>query len=153
MRLRKLARAVVGLTVAGGVAITGLSGTSFATSAPSPRPAASPQKAELLAVVNLGLSNKQAKYVQCFLSEFAGYDGSIDGQLGPQSWKDFQWWLSYKGGYKGNLDGIVGSGTVSALQRVLREYGYSGAIDGIAGSGTQAAFKKFANYWASLYPC
>jgi len=71
---------------------------------------------------------------------------SIDGLLGPNSWKAFQRELKTYWGYTGAIDGIPGTNTVKALQRMLKTYwGYTGAIDGIAGSGTQAAFQRFAN--------
>ena len=97
-------------------------------------------------VYNFGLSNAQAKNVQYWLAYYWGYSGSIDGLLGPNSWKAFQRELKTYWGYTGAIDGIPGTNTVKALQRMLKAYwGYTGGIDGIAGSGTQAAFKRFAN--------
>jgi lysozyme family protein len=135
---KALASAALVLGITAGTVAT--AATSFA--APAPAVSVSPQ-----AVVNLGLSTQQAKNVQCWLRTFWSYTDSIDGQLGPNSWKAFQRNLKADWGYTGGIDGVVGSGTVSALQRLLKNggWGYTGAIDGQAGAGTQAAFKRFAN--------
>ncbi|MFI7410883.1 peptidoglycan-binding protein [Streptomyces sp. NPDC049627] len=133
--------AVVGLA-AGGIATAG---TSFA--APASKPAASSGRSgvSVLAVNNLGLSTTEAKYVQCWIQDYWGYTGALDGQLGTNSWKALQRWLKANWGYNDDIDGIVGPNTIKALQRDLKAYhGYTGAIDGIAGSGTKAAFKDFA---------
>lgn len=124
-----------------------LTSASFAASEPASQSAASSEAVVPLAVVNLGLSTTQAKYVQCWLKANWGYTGAIDGLLGTNSWKAFQRNLKAHWGYTGPIDGIVGSGTVSALQRLLKYggWGYTGPIDGIAGPGTQEAFKRFAN--------
>lgn len=121
--------------------------TSFAVPAPTSESVASSEDVVPLAVVNLGLSTTQAKYVQCWLRANWGYTGAIDGLLGTNSWKAFQRNLKAHWGYTGPIDGIVGSGTIKALQRLLKYggWGYTGPIDGIAGSGTQAAFKRFAD--------
>jgi lysozyme family protein len=139
-----LASAILALGVTGGAIATAAPG--FA--APAPVGASSPASTVTpLAVVNLGLSTQQAKDVQCWLRDFWQYTDSIDGQLGPNSWKAFQRNLKEFWGYTGAIDGVVGGGTVSALQRLLKNggWGYTGPIDGKAGSGTQAAFKNFAN--------
>ncbi|WP_431961527.1 peptidoglycan-binding domain-containing protein [Actinacidiphila sp. bgisy160] len=150
MRSNVLTRALVGITAVVGMAAGGLAGAT--TSSAAPAPAASAAVASYgtvtpLAVVNLGLSTTQGRYVQCWLKYGNyGYTGALDGQLGTESWKAFQRYLKAAYGYTGAIDGIVGSGTVTALQRLLKaHYGYTGAIDGVAGSGTQAAFKTFAN--------
>jgi len=100
--------------------------------------------ADLLGV-NVGLSAAQASNVQCFLQQFWGYPGPIDGDLGTNSWKAMQRLLKTHWGYTGAIDGVVGGGTVAALQRLLRFWGYAGPIDGIIGDGTRAAFRNFAN--------
>lgn len=98
------------------------------------------------AVVNLGLNTPQAKAVQTWLNYYGYNAGTVDGQLGPNSWKAFQRELKQYWGYSGNIDGIVGPLTVEALQRLLKAYyGYTGAIDGDPGPLTQAAFARFAN--------
>ena len=119
-------------------------GAGVAESAPSATPAAG-SEAGPLAVNNLGLDTTRAKKVQCWLRDFWGYTGPIDGLLGTASWKAFQRNLRAFWGYTGSIDGDVGEGTIKALQRLLRNWGYTGDIDGIAGSGTQAAFKNFAD--------
>ncbi|MFH8469115.1 peptidoglycan-binding protein [Streptomyces sp. NPDC017991] len=145
--MRVLARTLVSVTAALGIAAGGLAtaGAGFAASAPTVKSAAISQEAAPLAVVNLGLNTTEAGYVQCWLKDFWSYTGAIDGQLGTNSWKAMQRNLKAHWGYTGAIDGIVGSGTVSGLQRSLKAHqGYTGPIDGIAGSGTQAAFKRFA---------
>ncbi|MFC5215724.1 peptidoglycan-binding domain-containing protein [Streptomyces coerulescens] len=130
--------AVVGLA-AGSLATAG---TGFAASDTKP---AVRSEAGVLAVNNLGLSTTQARYVQCWIQDYWGYTGALDGQLGTNSWKALQRWLKAHWGYNDSIDGIVGPNTIKALQRDLKaHHGYTGAIDGIAGSGTKAAFKDFA---------
>ncbi|MEU3206924.1 peptidoglycan-binding domain-containing protein [Streptomyces cyaneofuscatus] len=121
-------------------------GTSFAATPDRQAPAVSAQQVAPLAVVNLGLSNAQAKEVQRWLARSWNYTGAIDGQLGTNSWKAFQRFLRPAANYNDSIDGVVGPSTVKALQRWLKaHYGYTGAIDGVAGPGTQAAFKRFAD--------
>lgn len=138
--------AVVGLA-AGGLATAGPGfAASDATTAARPvaRPVAS-SEVGVLAVNNLGLTNTEAKYVQCWIQDYWGYTGALDGLLGTNSWKALQRWLKAHWGYNDSIDGIVGPNTIKALQRDLKaHHGYTGAIDGIAGSGTKAAFKDFA---------
>ncbi|MFE0258040.1 peptidoglycan-binding protein [Streptomyces sp. NPDC059010] len=130
--------AVVGLA-AGGLATAG---TSFA--AAQAKPAVS-SEVSVLAVNNLGLSTTEARYVQCWLQDYWGYTGALDGQLGTNSWKAMQRNLKQHWGYNDSIDGIVGKNTIMALQRSLKAYqGYDGEIDGIAGPKTKAAFKRFA---------
>ncbi|MBB1246128.1 peptidoglycan-binding protein, partial [Streptomyces durbertensis] len=103
------------------------------------------------AVENLGLTVRQAKGIQRHLWQLGHDPGTIDGQLGTNSWKAMQRSLrSY--GYSDAIDGIVGPNTIKALQRMLKQHwGYSGAIDGIAGSGTRAAFARCGTAWANNY--
>jgi lysozyme family protein len=102
-------------------------------------------KVGTLAVVNLGLSTRQAMNVQCWLEHW-DYNGAIDGLLGTNSWKAFQRYLEVARGYDGDIDGVVGPKTIQALQRLLASaWGYEGRIDGIAGDQTKDAFKRFAN--------
>ncbi|MCP3766274.1 MULTISPECIES: peptidoglycan-binding protein [Streptomyces] len=153
--MRAMTKALVGVSTAVGIAVGGLAtaSTSFAAPAQDARTVASADAVAPLAVVNLGLNTTQAKGVQRWLRANWSYTDSIDGELGPNSWKAFQRHLKAHHGYTGAIDGSVGSGTVSALQRFLKNngWGYTGAIDGIAGSGTQAAFKTFANWCVSNY--
>ena len=133
--------------VAATAALGGTLAVPQASAAPvsQPHSTAVKPKASSNAIVNLGLTAAEAKNVQLSLRD-CGYQGAIDGLLGPQSWKAMQTCLrSY--GYKGAIDGIVGPGTVSALQRLLKADGfYNGAIDGIAGPKTKAGFKKFSHW-------
>ncbi|XVS61787.1 peptidoglycan-binding domain-containing protein [Actinosynnema sp. CA-299493] len=132
--------------VAGGLTAAGAPAAGSAHAPATTEHAVAADNVIPLAVVNLGLSTTQAKYVQCWLQDYWGYTGGIDGELGTNSWKAFQRNLRTHWGYTGAIDGIVGSGTVSALQRLLRaHWGYTGAIDGVAGDGTKAAFGRFAN--------
>ena len=146
MRSNVMARTLVSLAAAVGIAAGGLAtaGTGQAASAPASHPVAGLQ-AGVLATHNFGLSSAQAKNVQRWLATYWSYTDSIDGQLGTNSWKAFQRCLKEYWGYTGSIDGDPGTNTIKALQRLLQNYGYTGAIDGDAGSGTQAAFKNFAN--------
>ncbi|MFE3597940.1 peptidoglycan-binding protein [Streptomyces sp. NPDC059142] len=144
--MRALTKALVGATVAIGIAAGGLAtaGTAMAAPAPTERPTATGEIGTL-AVVNLGLSTRQAKNVQCWLERW-DYRGANDGLLGTGSWKAFQYYLEVARGYDGDRDGVVGPKTIQALQRLLTSaWGYRGKIDGIAGDQTKAAFKRFAN--------
>ncbi|HEY9290368.1 MAG TPA: peptidoglycan-binding domain-containing protein [Microlunatus sp.] len=140
----------IALAVSAVAATAALGGTLLvpqASAAPVSQPRSTTVKAGVStnAIVNLGLTRAEARNVQRSLID-CGYQGAIDGLLGPQSWKAMQTCLR-PWGYKGAIDGIVGGGTVSALQRLLKANGfYSGAIDGIAGPQTKAGFKKFS-YW------
>jgi lysozyme family protein len=155
MRRRMLARTLVGGTAVIGMAAGSLAGATagFAASDQIHKPAVAAQAVAPSAVVNLGLNTTQAKGFQRWLAANWQYTDSIDGQLGPNSWKAEQRHLKAHHGYTGAIDGIVGGGTVSALQRFLKNngWGYTGAIDGEAGSGTQAAFATFANWCVANY--
>ncbi|GGX77969.1 peptidoglycan-binding protein [Streptomyces anandii] len=155
MRSRMPARSLVTLGAVVALAAGSLAGASagFAASGPAQQHAVTAGAAAPSAVVNLGLNSTQAKGFQRWLAANWGYNDSIDGQLGPNSWKAEQRHLKAYWNYTGAIDGIVGSGTVSALQRFLKNngWGYSGPIDGIAGSGTQAAFATFANWCVAHY--
>lgn len=125
--------AVVGLA-AGGLATAG---TSFAAQDVKP---AVRSEVSVLAVNNLGLNTERAKNWQCLLRE-TGYDpGTIDGQLGTNSWRAAQKKFNAMGFNAGAEDGIVGTNTIKALQRYLNFHDYNLAVDGIAGTKTKAAF-------------
>ncbi|MEU5743720.1 peptidoglycan-binding protein [Streptomyces tendae] len=144
--MRTLAKALVSATAVIGVAAGGLAtaGTAIAAPAPTQQQTAT-SEAGTLAVVNLGLSTRQAKNVQCWLKHW-DYKGQIDGLLGTNSWKAFQSYLEVARGYDGGIDGLVGPKTIQALQRELATaWDYNGEIDGIAGDQTKATFKRFAN--------
>ncbi|PCG86892.1 hypothetical protein CIB93_06715 [Streptomyces sp. WZ.A104] len=148
MRQKTLARTLVSLTAAVGIAAGSLAGAGTAFAAPVQKaPSAASADVGALAVVNLGLSKTQAQNVQRALKARWGYGDSIDGQLGPNSWKAMQRFLKKKHGYTSGIDGIVGEGTVKALQRFLKKYyQYNDGIDGVAGPKTQEAFKRMAGY-------
>ncbi|MFF3517632.1 peptidoglycan-binding protein [Streptomyces sp. NPDC002573] len=155
MRRRMLARTLVGFTAVIGTAAGSLAGATagFAASDQVHKPVVAVRAAAPNAVVNLGLNTTQAKGFQRWLAANWQYTDSIDGQLGPNSWKAEQRHLKAYWNYTGAIDGIVGGGTVSALQRFLKNngWGYTGPIDGVAGSGTQAAFATFANWCVANY--
>ncbi|MFE6288091.1 peptidoglycan-binding protein [Streptomyces sp. NPDC057877] len=144
--MRTLTKALVSATAAVGIATGGLATTGTAVAAPAPtQQQTATSEVGTLAVVNLGLSTRQAKNVQCWLKHW-DYRGEIDGLLGTNSWKAFQNYLEVARGYNGEIDGIVGPQTIQALQRLLASaWGYEGRIDGIAGEQTKDAFKRFAN--------
>jgi lysozyme family protein len=150
MRSNALTRTVVSLTAVVGLAAgtVAAAGTSFAAPQPAAKSAVSAQDVSVLAVNNLGLSNRQAKNVQCWLKNGGwGYTGDIDGLLGTNSWKAYQGFLTDYGYPSDEIDGAVGPNTIKALQRQLKRdgWGYNGDIDGIAGTKTKEAFKRYAN--------
>ncbi|WSQ11347.1 peptidoglycan-binding protein [Streptomyces sp. NBC_01231] len=155
MRSRILARTLVSAVTVVGIAAGSLAvaGTGFAASEQVAKPAAGSGEISTLATNNLGLTNAQAKNVQRWLARHWNYNGSIDGELGTNSWMAFQRALKAHWGYAGPIDGDPGENTVKALQRLLKGgYGYGGAIDGDPGAGTQTAFKKFSVAAPSVGP-
>ncbi|MFJ9033677.1 peptidoglycan-binding domain-containing protein [Streptomyces sp. NPDC102274] len=148
MRPNMVTRTLVSLAAVAGLAAGGLVGAGSAFAQPasnSPTVAVSTKDVAPLAVNNLGLSTTEARYVQCWLQDYHGYNGALDGLLGSDSWKAMQRSLKAYWGYTGGIDGIVGSGTIKGLQRSMKKHqGYNGGIDGIAGPATKAAFKRFA---------
>lgn len=145
--MRALTKALVGVTTAVGLATGSLAtaGTALAAPAQQTRAEAVSLTQAPLAVNNLGLSTTQARWVQCWIKDYYGYKGDLDGKLGTKSWMALQRWLKKHWQYKDDIDGIVGPNTIRALQRDLKKYhGYRGKIDGIAGAKTKAAFKDFA---------
>ncbi|MCC2274374.1 peptidoglycan-binding protein [Streptomyces sp. ET3-23] len=139
-------KAAAGLTAAGLVlGLTGtLAGATTATAAPAQQ--LSTRTVTIQAVNNLGLNTSEAKSVQCYVRD-SGYDpGTIDGQLGSNSWRAWQNLLNADGFNAGTADGIVGPNTISGLQRFLASFGLdTGGIDGVAGPKTRAAWASFAN--------
>jgi lysozyme family protein len=116
MRKNMLRRVLVTATAATALVTGSLAGatTSFAT--PAQTGAASSTEVSPLAVVNLGLSTTQARYLQCYLKNGGwGYTGALDGELGTNSWKAMQRRLADGFGYNDSIDGIVGTNTVMAL--------------------------------------
>lgn len=144
--MRTLTKALVSVTAVIGIAAGGLAAAGTAMAAPAlTQQQSATNEVGTLAVVNLGLSTRQAKNVQCWLKHW-GYKGAVDGLLGTNSWKAFQNYLEVARGYDGDIDGIVGPKTIQALQRLLASaWGYEGRIDGVAGDQTKNAFKRFAN--------
>ncbi|MFS8198439.1 peptidoglycan-binding domain-containing protein [Streptomyces sp. CWNU-52B] len=157
--MRALTKALVGATAAIGIAAGGLATAATATAAPTSaqRQAASAELAPL-AVVNLGLNTTRAKHWQCYLRNVGSkYDpGTIDGQLGTNSWKAAQRLFKDLGYYDDSIDGIVGPNTIKGLQRFLNWIGnydgghYKLVVDGLAGPATKDAFWDFSgtNYCA-----
>ncbi|MER6363229.1 peptidoglycan-binding domain-containing protein [Kitasatospora sp. NPDC001527] len=143
MASNSLMKALVGLLTAAALGVGTLAGATAATAAPVRQAPA--HTAGVRAVNNLGLNTAEGKSVQCFVRD-SGYDpGTIDGQLGANSWRAWQSYLNDQGYDAGTVDGAVGPNTIRALQRFLTELGYdTGGIDGIAGSKTKAAWKAFA---------
>ncbi|MFJ2774729.1 peptidoglycan-binding protein [Streptomyces sp. NPDC087300] len=93
---------------------------------------------------NLGLNAAHAKNWQCYLDYWGYRPGTIDGQLGTDSWKAAQRLFNdygHSGSHKLVVDGIVGTNTIKALQRFLNWSGVEHlAVDGVAGPDTRAAF-------------
>ncbi|MFH8453737.1 peptidoglycan-binding protein [Streptomyces fungicidicus] len=145
--MRTITKALVAATAAVGIAAGGLATAGTAAAAPAPVQQSAGAEAGTLAVVNLGLSTNQAKRWQCWLRDLGYKPGTIDGQLGTQSWKAAQTFFTPQRFYSGPIDGIVGPGTIQALQRYLnsRGLGYNLDVDGIAGVRTQAAFADYAD--------
>ncbi|MCX5409818.1 peptidoglycan-binding protein [Streptomyces sp. NBC_00335] len=132
--------AVIGIATA---SLAGGASAGFAASQPYVKPVVGVQTASVLAVNNLGLTTTQAKHWQCWLRGWGFNPGTIDGQLGTDSWKAAQRFFNYYDEYvDGRLvvDGVVGTGTVKALQNWLGV-----GIDGVVGTQTRAAFAKFNN--------
>ncbi|MBV2357744.1 peptidoglycan-binding protein [Streptomyces sp. J2-1] len=153
MRSNVMARTLVSTAAVIGLAAGGLATAGTSVAAPTPHTKVQP--ASVLATNNLGLSTTQAKYVQCFMRDApASYTGSIDGQLGTNSWKAMQRHLKAYWAYTDSIDGDPGPNTIRALQRMLAfGWGYKDKIDGDPGADTKAAFKRFANDFSSFYPC
>ncbi|MEZ3182573.1 peptidoglycan-binding protein [Streptomyces pimonensis] len=143
--MRALTKALVGVTTAVGIAAGGLAtaGTAMAVPATAQERVVSAE-AGVLAVENLGLNTTRAKNWQCWLRDTGYNPGTIDGQLGTNSWKAAQRKFNDLGYNAGTVDGVVGPNTIRALQRYLNRHGASLAVDGVAGSATKAAFWNFA---------
>lgn len=73
-----------------------------------------------------------------------GYDGPLDGVMGPLSWKGVQTGLRNYG-YTGPIDGKPGKNTYKALQRMAQHYGYTGPIDGTMGVNSWKGVAKRLN--------
>jgi hypothetical protein len=81
---------------------------------------------------------------QLFASKY-GYQGPLDGALGPESWAGTQRGLAAIAGYQGPDDGVPGPNTYEAMQRVAAKYGYQGPIDGELGPNSYRGFATFLN--------
>ncbi|WP_438297624.1 peptidoglycan-binding domain-containing protein [Streptomyces sp. HUAS TT7] len=141
-----LARALVTTTAIVGIAAGSLAGASASFAAPqqAARPAVSSRHVSPLAVNNLGLDTARARNWQSCLNAWGFNAGTVDGQLGTNSWMAAQRMLNSWGYNAGTEDGIVGPNTIGALQRFLNRVGYNaGADDGIAGPQTRAAFWNY----------
>ncbi|RSN40490.1 hypothetical protein DMH12_35495 [Streptomyces sp. WAC 04229] len=143
--MRALTKAIVGVTAALGIATGGLATAGTAMAAPASAPQAVTAEAVApLAVVNLGLDTAHAKSWQCWLRTTGYNPGTIDGQLGTNSWKAAQRKFDAMGYYDDSIDGIVGTNTVKALQRYLNLHGANLTVDGDAGPQTRSEFWDFA---------
>lgn len=145
MRSNVLTRTVISLTAVVGLAAgtVAAAGTGFAASQPATKATVSAQDVSVLAVNNLGLNTARAKNWQCWLRDTGYNPGTIDGQLGTNSWKAAQRKFNDLGYNAGTVDGIVGTNTIKALQRYLNLHGYGLVVDGDAGTKTRAAFWDF----------
>ncbi|GGK48242.1 peptidoglycan-binding domain-containing protein [Streptomyces flaveus] len=143
--MRALTKALVSVTTAVGIAAGGLAtaGTAMAAPASSAQQQAASAEVGTLAVVNLGLNTARAKNWQCWLRDTGYNPGTIDGQLGTNSWKAAQRKFKDWGLYDDSIDGIVGSNTISALQEYLNLHGADLDVDGIAGPETKDEFWDF----------
>ncbi|NJQ15181.1 peptidoglycan-binding domain-containing protein [Streptomyces bohaiensis] len=144
MRTYRITRTLACLTIATAITVGGSATAGAATAQPAERTVTASDTVVPFTVNNLGLSATEARKLQRWLRGW-GYTGSLDGQLGTNSWKAMQRWLKSEWGYTDAIDGIVGPNTIKALQRRLRDggSGYRGPIDGIAGPDTRAAFNRF----------
>ncbi|MDT3397601.1 peptidoglycan-binding domain-containing protein [Streptomyces sp. B1866] len=140
-----VAKALVSAAAVVGIAAGGLAtaGTSFAAAPATAKPAAQSRIASVTAVNNLGLNTARAKNWQCWLRDLGYNPGTIDGQLGTNSWKAAQRMFNDLNLGAGTVDGIVGTNTIKALQRYLNLFGYNLVVDGDAGTKTRAAFWDF----------
>ncbi|MGP2436597.1 peptidoglycan-binding domain-containing protein [Streptomyces sp. JW3] len=149
--MRALTKAFVAVGAAVGITAGGLAGAGTAVAAAAPVQQAGSVQVAPLAVVNLGLSTAQAKDWQCALRTLGYNPGTIDGQLGTNSWKAAQRFFRDHDWYHDTIDGIVGPNTVKALQRMLNvNLDAHLAVDGIAGPATKAAFSDFADLHRSV---
>ncbi|MGW4912420.1 peptidoglycan-binding domain-containing protein [Streptomyces sp. NPDC004270] len=148
MRSNVMTRTLVSVAAVAGLAAGGLAtaGTGFAASQPAAKAAVSSRTAAIQAVNNLGLDTAHAANWQCWLARWGYNPGTIDGQLGTNSWKAAQQMFNDQGLGAGTVDGVVGPNTIRALQRYLNQYGYNLAVDGVAGPATKAAFWDFNAY-------
>ncbi|MEV7755633.1 peptidoglycan-binding domain-containing protein [Streptomyces griseofuscus] len=150
MKSNALARTLVSVAAFIGISAGSLAGAgaSFAASQPTAKPAVSAQRVSILAVNNLGLTTTQARHWQCELRYYHFNPGTIDGQLGTDSWKAAQ--NLFNNGYYADkpltVDGIVGTETIKALQNYLNAEGWNLTVDGVAGSKTRDAFASHNSF-------
>ncbi|KOU33631.1 peptidoglycan-binding domain-containing protein [Streptomyces sp. WM6378] len=148
MASSRLTNALLATFTAAALSIGTLAGATAATAAPAQQVPGG--TITIQAVNNLGLSTSEGKSVQCYVRDAAPrgkYNpGTIDGQLGTNSWKAWQLFLNDRSFNAGTVDGQVGPNTISGLQRFLVAIGYdTGGIDGIAGPKTRAAWQAFSH--------
>ncbi|MFD9822898.1 peptidoglycan-binding domain-containing protein [Streptomyces violascens] len=148
MASSRLTNALLATFTVAVLGIDTLAGATAATAAPTQQVPG--QTITSQAVNNLGLSISEGKSVQCYVRDAAPLGrynpGTIDGQLGPNSWRAWQLFLNDRGFNAGTVDGQVGPNTIRGLQRFLVAIGYdTGGIDGIAGPKTRAAWKAFSH--------
>ncbi|MFJ9774354.1 peptidoglycan-binding protein [Kitasatospora sp. NPDC101157] len=141
-----LARAFVTAAAVVGIAAGSLAGAGASVAAPqqAARPAVSSPRVTVLAVNNLGLSTDRAKNWQSCLNAWGFNAGTVDGQLGSNSWAAAQRMLNAWGYNAGTVDGDLGPNTITALQKFLNAVGFNaGTPDGIAGPQTRSAFWNY----------
>ncbi|MFF3752405.1 peptidoglycan-binding protein [Streptomyces sp. NPDC002018] len=140
-----LTRTLVSVTAIVGITAGSLAGASASFAAPQPAATSvvSTQDVSVLAVNNLGLNTARAKNWQCWLRDTGYNPGTIDGELGTNSWKAAQRKFNDLGLNAGTVDGEVGPNTIRALQRYLNIFDYGLEVDGDAGSLTRDAFWDF----------
>ncbi|MGW0219879.1 hypothetical protein [Streptomyces tendae] len=83
------------------------------------KPAVSAGAVTPLAVVNLGLTVEEAKKVQRLLRDHWGYyTDKIGGKVGPSTVMALQRWLQATWGYNGEVDGDLGPEARAAFTRM-----------------------------------
>ena len=88
-------------------------------------------------------------YVQRYISQYNGYTGTINGVMGPNSWKGVQTWLNNEFGAGLVVDGVAGTNTNKALQRALNSLGWPEyatgtlTVDGVRGPLTYRAWATY----------
>lgn len=142
----------LGVVLTAAVALTVLTGTpAHANSTPAKAVVEASITSQAVPAIWNGCSNTTYKTgvpTKCFYQDWQGftlkrygYTGSIDGVMGPASWKATQRMLKAAGRNPGPIDGVPGVQTKKALQQFLRVNGrYTGPIDGILGAGSYRAW-------------
>lgn len=72
------------------------------------------------------------------------YTGSVDGVMGPNSWKGVQRGLTALG-FSVDETGVPDFQTYAAMQSMALQYGYTGPVDGIMGPNSYRGFSRYLN--------